>query len=65
MGKYLNLKWFREYIQIYRDSGWKGIKSKGGNKLFVAVFLFFFIKGFVLYIIPLYLAFHGFNSCGN
>tara|TARA_B100000676_G_C17274797_1_gene434697 strand:- start:136 stop:333 length:198 start_codon:yes stop_codon:yes gene_type:complete len=65
MGKYLNLKWFREYIQIYRDSGWKGIRSKGGKKLIVAVFLFFFIKGFVLYIIPLYLALQGVNSCGN
>ena len=64
MGKFLKPKWLEKYTGIYRESGWRGILKEGGYKLIIAFFLFYLIRDSILYLLPLFLAFQGVQSCG-
>ena len=65
MRKFLKPPWLEKYTEIYRKSGWRGIVKRGGVKLIIAFFLFYLIRDTILYIVPVYLAIHGMQSCGQ
>ena len=64
MGKLLKPKWLEKYTDIYRESGWRGILKAGGIKFIVGFFLFYLIRDSILYLLPLFLAVQGMQSCG-
>ena len=65
MRKFLKPPWLEKYTEIYRKAGWRGIVKSGGVKLIIAFFLFYLIRDTILYIVPVYLAIHGMQSCGQ
>ena len=65
MRKILKPAWLEIYTGIYRQSGWKGIIKTGGIRLLIAFFLFYLIRDSILYLLPIYLAMQGIQSCYN
>ena len=65
MRKILKPAWIEKYTEIYRHSGWKGIVKEGGIKLIVIFFIYYLIRDSILYLLPIYLGLHTFQSCGH
>lgn len=56
------LKTLKDYIQIFRDKGIKGVISKGGWRVVAYLVLFFLLKGVLFYVIIPYFIFKGFSG---
>jgi hypothetical protein len=65
MRKILKPAWIEKYTEIYRCSGWKGIVKEGGIKLIIIFFIYYLIRDSILYLLPIYLGLHIFQSCGH
>ena len=44
--------WFKEYINIYKERGFKALIKEKGWKVALILFLFFLIKGLIWLLIP-------------
>ena len=64
MKKFLKPKWFENYLNIYKASGWRGLVKEGGIKLIVGFILFYLVRDTILYVLPVVLAAQGFRACG-
>ena len=63
MKKKLNFlipKFIKEYTQIYKKNGFKGVINKGGWKILFYFFMFYLIRDSILYILIPYLISKGF-----
>ena len=52
----------REYIDIYKEEGFKNVFKKGGYKLLLIIFIFYLIRDTILYVIPFLIAYYGINN---
>ncbi len=48
-----------KYIKIYKEDGFKGVLKEGGWKIGGMIFLFFLIKGVLVWIVLPYLIING------
>ena len=51
-----------EYIDIFKNEGFKALIKKGGYKLFLIIFIYYLIRDTILYVIPFLIAYYGFNN---
>tara|TARA_B100000953_G_C17875858_1_gene376353 strand:- start:262 stop:465 length:204 start_codon:yes stop_codon:yes gene_type:complete len=52
----------KEYINFYREFGLKALFKKSGYKLILLIFIFYFIRDTILYVIPFLIAYYGFSN---
>ena len=52
-------KFVSKYIKIYKEDGFKGVLKEGGWKIGGIIFLFFLIKGVLVWIVLPYLIING------
>ena len=52
-------KFFKKYIKIFKESGFKGLIKEGGWKLLIGFFLYYLIRDTILYILIPYLIVKG------
>jgi len=52
MRQFLNFVWFREWLRIYKEDGFKILIEKKGWSIAGVLFLFFLTKGLLWLLIP-------------
>ena len=52
---FLKPQWLRDYADIFRKKGFKGVIKKGGYKFLIYFLLFYLIRDSILYLLVPYL----------
>lgn len=52
----------REALDVYRESGFRGITKRYGWKVFAVFFAYYLIRDLILYVMIPYLAYKGFTN---
>jgi len=52
----------KEYVNIYKEHGFKKLLKKGGYRLLFIIFMFYLVRDTILYVIPFLIAYYGFNN---
>ena len=61
--KFYQPKFFKEWLVIYKNNGFKELLKKKGWTVIITIFLFYLIRDSFLYLFLPYVVFSNINSC--